>query len=132
MESSHLCTQTPPHTHNYEAYYTHRVGQIDPRHTMFVNQHTHPHPHSALNSISPVKLLKLLFLILPFKSKARRVIHNLRIFSLLLPNANGNPCSTNGLLNSSEKKLSPLISFPAECRTGISSVAGAQDDPAML
>lgn len=66
--------------------------------------------HGTLNFICPVKLPKLPFLILPFKSKARGVIHNLRIFCLSLPpNANGNPCSTHGLLNGSEKKLLLLI-----------------------
>lgn len=50
---------------------------------------THSHTHSSLNSICPINLPKLFLipsihpLILPFKSKARGVIHNLRIFSFL-------------------------------------------------
>jgi len=44
-------------------------------------KHTETHTPSFLNYICPVKLPKLLFLILPLKSKAGGVIHNLRIFS---------------------------------------------------
>lgn len=115
---------SPVHTHSNARKFTrhiniHRVGQIDRdiqflqdfSHTYTQNTRAHTHTHSTLNSIYPVKLPKLLFLILPFKSKARGVIHNLRIFSFLLPNANGNPCSTNGLLNGSQTKLLLLIGF---------------------
>lgn len=106
-------------------------GKFSPVHTRTFIRHINTHTHTpsgtntrrhtlpasllsntsgTLNFICPVKLPKLPFLILPFKSKARGVIHNLRIFCRSLPpNANGNPCSTHGLLSGSEKKLLPLI-----------------------
>lgn len=106
--------QTWANTHIYKVYDTH------PRtHVRQTDRDTFPgscsQTRSTLNFICPVKLPKLPFLILPFNSKARRVIHNLGIFFLSLP-PNANPCSTHSLLNDSRNKPFLLIEFPAEIR----------------